>query len=404
MTRCRECDTDVERLDGEHLAHCCGLTLQEYALRHGIALDTLVPPDLLDAPDPPRDYPAPENPSDARALAILAALRCAGQVGAQGPFETIAGEVRTLDTLLWIGEQLAPLGFKFRQEYRSAEQGQHRVVARNLLKRPRPRVPEPTEFEDLAENDRRWFSAVLLSRCAVRREDYITLHVPEESNLRGLCRWLEGVGVDLVELDPIGPRRWFRTDTAEDTDRLLSFAHPQLHLLPHQCQRLEDDGPAALVVKEIDLDAAHFITDHPGSCANLHGGRYTVRFKVYDCIDPCSGFVMDYADLKAVVRARVAEALDHKTLNYAAPELAWRSSTELLAVWIWERLIEYLPNLEEIEIHETRTSRCQYRGPTLEQHQEYGSAEILHHFQQPRLGRSRREPGVRPHLRVVGDD
>ena len=49
--RCLECDKEVPLLDNEHLARCCGLTLQEYALRHKLPLDILVPPSQINATD-----------------------------------------------------------------------------------------------------------------------------------------------------------------------------------------------------------------------------------------------------------------------------------------------------------------------------------------------------------------
>ena len=49
--RCLECGKEVIHLDNEHLAQCCGLTLQECALRHKLPLDILVPPSQINATD-----------------------------------------------------------------------------------------------------------------------------------------------------------------------------------------------------------------------------------------------------------------------------------------------------------------------------------------------------------------
>ncbi|MEM6454123.1 MAG: 6-carboxytetrahydropterin synthase, partial [Acidobacteriota bacterium] len=38
-------------------------------------------------------------------------------------------------------------------------------------------------------------------------------------------------------------------------------------------------------------------------------------------------------------------------------------TTELLTIWLWERVAPALPQLSLIEIHETATSVCRYRGP-----------------------------------------
>ena len=400
--RCRECHAETDRLDGAHLRDCCGLTLQEYALRHGLALDALLAPAQLDRPDDPAAYPPPPAPADRGARLTLAALACAGRLAREDGFELVPGEVRLLDQLLWLEARLAPLGFRFRQEYRGGGRGGHRAVALNRLKRPRPgRAPPALDFAALDEAGRARFAALALAGCAVRRGAYLFLHPAPGAAGAALADWLrDACGIGLTELEPPDGRVWLRTTAPADGERLLARLLPQLREIPQALERLEAGGPEAAVVKEQGIDAAHFITDHPGACANLHGGHYAVRVRLRDRIDPGTGFVMDYGDLKRVLRARVVDALDHRALNYAAPELAWRSSTELLAAWIWERLIEYLPTLDGLEIHETRTSCCQYRGPGLEEFLRDGRSPALGHFQRPELGRDRPAAGPR-RLRLV---
>ena len=400
--RCLECHAETDRLDGAHLRACCGLTLQEYALRHGLALDALLAPDQLDRADDPADYPPPPNPADRDARLTLAALACAGRIVREDGFELAPGEVRLLDQLLWLEARLAPLGFRFRQEYRGGGRGGHRAAALNRLKRPAPeRAPAPLGFAALDEGERARFAALVLTCCAARRGAYLFLHPAPGPDAEALAGWLRGAcGIELAELESPDGRVWLRTAAPADAERLLARLLPQLREIPQALERLEAGGPEAAVVKEQGIDAAHFITDHPGACANLHGGHYAVRVRLRDRIDPGTGFVMDYGDLKRVLRARVVDALDHRALNYAAPELAWRSSTELLAAWIWERLIEYLPTLDGLEIHETRTSCCQYRGPSLEEFLRAGGSPALGYFQRPELGRDRPAPAAR-RLRLV---
>ena len=123
----------------------------------------------------------------------------------------------------------------------------------------------------------------------------------------------------------------------------------------------------ATVVKELVFDSAHFITDHPDKCVNLHGGRYAMNVKVKDHIDPLTGFVLDYGYLKRIAKEKIVDQLDHHNLNYVATELSWRSSTELLNIFIWEKLIEYLPGLTELQIYETSQSHCCLLGPSLDE-------------------------------------
>ena len=141
-----------------------------------------------------------------------------------------------------------------------------------------------------------------------------------------------------------------RCETLEDTSRLLTLLAEYLKDIPNASERFFEQHEQALVVKELVFDSAHFITDHPDKCVNLHGGRYTMNVKVKDQIDPLTGFVLDYGYLKRIAKQKIVEQLDHHNLNYVSAELSWRSSTELLSIFIWERLIEYLPGLTELQI------------------------------------------------------
>ena len=120
------------------------------------------------------------------------------------------------------------------------------------------------------------------------------------------------------------------------------------------------ETPKASITKKLVFDSAHFITDHDGKCKNLHGGRYDIEITIKDRIDPTTGFVIDYSLIKNITKNLIINKFDHKTLNLTCPELSWRSSTEFLSIFIWEELIEYLPNLKKIKIYETETSHCEY--------------------------------------------
>ena len=180
----------------------------------------------------------------------------------------------------------------------------------------------------------------------------------------------------------------FRTESLQDAQRLLKLVESNMREIPCASDRFFADTERAIVSKELVFDSAHFITDHPGKCENLHGGRYTLNVKVEGGVDPLTGFVIDYGYLKSVVKRRVIERLDHQTLNYVCADLGWRSSTELLNIFIWEQLIDYLPGLLELQTFETTQSYCTYRGPGLEEMQKGGHKAVLKHFSRPELGKS----------------
>ena len=55
------------------------------------------------------------------------------------------------------------------------------------------------------------------------------------------------------------------------------------------------------------------------------------------------------------------DALDHHYLN-EVPGLD-NPTSEILAMWIWDRLAPSLPGLSQITVRETCTSSCTYLGP-----------------------------------------
>jgi len=179
-----------------------------------------------------------------------------------------------------------------------------------------------------------------------------------------------------------------RTMTRSDSLRLLELVAEPLRDIPGAIERYEQKTPEITVSKELVFDAAHFITDHPAKCSNLHGGRYLLHVKVKDRIDPVTGCVVDYGYLKRVATKQVIDRFDHHSLNYAATELAWRSSTEMLCVYIWEQLIEYLPGLVELQLYETTQSWCNYMGPSLEEYQQKGNDRLMTYFIDKKLGQS----------------
>ena len=114
--------------------------------------------------------------------------------------------------------------------------------------------------------------------------------------------------------------------------------------------------------REYRFEAAHFLPRVPEGhkCARMHGHSYMVMVVIEGEIDPVLGWVMDFGDMDQHVLP-IVNALDHRVLNDM--EGLVNPTSELLAVWIWDRLKPGLPLLSEIVVHETCTSGCRYRGP-----------------------------------------
>lgn len=115
------------------------------------------------------------------------------------------------------------------------------------------------------------------------------------------------------------------------------------------------------LTKDFRFEAAHALPNVPAGhkCARLHGHSFHVEVTVRGPVDPRTGWLIDFADLKALLKP-LEEQLDHRYLN-EIPGLE-NSTSEVIARWLWQRLKPQLPILHEITVRETCTSRCVYRG------------------------------------------
>ena len=115
------------------------------------------------------------------------------------------------------------------------------------------------------------------------------------------------------------------------------------------------------IYKEFSFEAAHRLPNVPAGhkCARLHGHSFYVRLHVSGDVDPHTGWIMDFAELKAAF-APIYEQLDHRYLNDIAG--LENPTSENLARWIWRQLKPRLPLLSKVEVKETCTSGCIYQG------------------------------------------
>jgi 6-pyruvoyl tetrahydropterin synthase/QueD family protein len=390
--RCLECGTELDYLCNEHLLTCSGLTLQEYAIRNHLPLELIVRTDQVNSGDDPSAYTAAHGlPSD-RACAVMKALRIAGLLRTEGRFAIIDGEIRRLDQLLWDLQYLGDYGFQYRQEY-VYDDDSHRIVAKNRIKALREHVTnDPFNWStEMTAPELTLVMAVLISHVAELQAGYLFIPLPERKVAERLAEHAaRNYSVRLVLLDTAAGADTvlLRSETRGDASRMLEILEDELSAIPSAIERFYMATPEVTVAKEVVFDSAHFITDHPAKCSNLHGGRYVLQVKVKGRIDPITGCVIDFGYLKRVVNRRVVDRFDHHTLNYTATELAWRSSTEMLCVYIWDQLLDYLPGLVELQLYETTQSWCCYTGPSLDERRRDGPAALQSHFRQPELGRS----------------
>ncbi len=94
-------------------------------------------------------------------------------------------------------------------------------------------------------------------------------------------------------------------------------------------------------------------------CRRLHGHSFRVELLCEGEIDPQSGWLVDFGKIKRVFDP-VLDRLDHRYLNEI--EGLENPTAENLARWIWLRVKPKLSVLAQVNVAETCSARCEYRG------------------------------------------
>lgn len=130
----------------------------------------------------------------------------------------------------------------------------------------------------------------------------------------------------------------------------------------HAQSATADPGLAtAEIFKEFGFEAAHRLPNVPEGhkCSRLHGHSFRVALHVAGPIEPESGWLMDFADLKESFEP-LHRRLDHNYLNEI--EGLENPTSENIARWIWQQLKPTVPQLSQVVLRETCTSGSIYRG------------------------------------------
>jgi len=115
------------------------------------------------------------------------------------------------------------------------------------------------------------------------------------------------------------------------------------------------------LARGFSFEAAHRLPQAPPGhkCSRLHGHSFRVELLCEGDIEPLYGWLVDFAEIKRSF-ATVLDLLDHRYLNEI--DGLDNPTAENLARWIWERVKPRLPTLVQINVAETCTARCEYRG------------------------------------------
>jgi 6-pyruvoyltetrahydropterin/6-carboxytetrahydropterin synthase len=115
------------------------------------------------------------------------------------------------------------------------------------------------------------------------------------------------------------------------------------------------------LTKSYRVQAAHHLPNVPEGhkCRNLHGHTYRIEVTVAGEVDERTGWLADFHTINEAI-APLREQIDHRNLN-DVPGLE-NPTSERLAKWLWDGLIQALPGLSAVTVWENESARCTYYG------------------------------------------
>jgi len=84
------------------------------------------------------------------------------------------------------------------------------------------------------------------------------------------------------------------------------------------------------ITKHFDFESAHALYGYDGKCKNIHGHSYhlyvtVIGEPIVDAENPKNGMVMDFGDLKVIVKKEIITKFDHAVvLNEWNGDGFWR--------------------------------------------------------------------------------
>ena len=106
------------------------------------------------------------------------------------------------------------------------------------------------------------------------------------------------------------------------------------------------------ITKKFRFEAAHALYGYNGKCKNIHGHNYKLFVTVigHPIADPTNvkfGMVMDFDDLKKIVKSEIIEEFDHSVIfNKNSPHI--KLANELIKNDHKVVLADYQPTIEEM--------------------------------------------------------
>ena len=98
---------------------------------------------------------------------------------------------------------------------------------------------------------------------------------------------------------------------------------------------------------------------------NGHGHNYVLYVVLKAPVDPKTGMVMNFTEMKNIIRKQVIDVVDHKNINIDVPQFKGKIPTaEVMVVEFWDWLEPHFPEgyLVELRLAETEKNVVIYRG------------------------------------------
>ena len=118
------------------------------------------------------------------------------------------------------------------------------------------------------------------------------------------------------------------------------------------------------VTKKYGFEACHHLPHYDGACAHLHGHSYHLDVTVTgdvirDSTNPKCGMILDFKELKSIVKEVVVDKYDHSDLNDYFENPTAEIMVEKIAIDIMEKLPANV-FLVSVKLWETETSYAEY--------------------------------------------
>ena len=116
-----------------------------------------------------------------------------------------------------------------------------------------------------------------------------------------------------------------------------------------------------IVYKKFHIESARSLPNLPDEhpCSQVHGHSFEIILKVSGELNEKTGFIIDFQEIEDSFDP-IRKLLDHAYLNNIKG--LENPTSENIVIWIWNKLKPSLPVLSSLEIKESSSTGCIYRG------------------------------------------